>query len=121
MSDFAGYEFKVPVQPKFEPPAKPEKEQLSKLDVTLEDLVIQEKKGDNIDDPNAVTADDFRPKKKKSRGRYEDDDHSRNSSQPRYIRIHAPREAIEDLCNSLNVDTNGYYVKMEAVLTKRRQ
>ncbi|KAH0793546.1 hypothetical protein GPJ56_002593 [Histomonas meleagridis] len=113
MSDFTGYEFKVPYQPKFEPHVKPEKEQPSKLDISLEELVIQEKKGGIIDDPNSVTADDFKPKKKNRSD-------SRSGKETKYVQIHIPREALEDLCKSLELDTNGYYVKMEAVLKRRK-
>ncbi|OHT17163.1 hypothetical protein TRFO_41274 [Tritrichomonas foetus] len=67
-------------------------------------------------------SDGKRKRKEISSSDYSSDDDGyklKGDRRVQYVDLHVPREEINKLCKSLNVDTNGYYVKMEAVLTKR--
>ena len=95
---------------KFSPPVKTkEDERKQKIDSSLEDIIYQKKK--KTDDQDEWRGGDD----------YDDDYKLRDDKNVHYVTLHLPRSEIQKICDSLNIDTKGYYVKMEAVLTKRNR
>lgn len=115
MSDFEGYEYVQGTKYKYVPPVKTEEEEnKKKIDASLEEIIYQNnhKNKKRTEDNRNVWHDD------------DDDDFDdgyrlRDDKRVHYVTLHLPRNEIQKICDSLNIDTKGYFVRMEAVMTKR--
>ena len=103
MEGFSRFEFKMPSQQNIPKKEKEEPTTQSKLDISLEEIALNEKKKES--DSNKVTADDFKPTKKV------------NNKRKRYVHLMVPHQELMDLCNDMKINTKGYHVSLEAVIT----
>lgn len=113
MSEFEGFDYVHPL--KYIPPVKSkDDERNEKIDATLEDIIYEKNhknKKRTDDDRDSWHGDD-----------YDDDDDGyrlKDDRRVHYITLHLPRSEIKKICEYQNIDTRGYFVKVEAVLTKR--
>lgn len=103
MSEHEGLTYFDATKPVFNKPVKTDEEtKHANIDRSLEDLIYEQKQSKR---PKKPIED--RPKRS-----------SRSERQVKHVTLRVPRTEITKLCESLNLNTDGYYVQVEAVLTK---
>jgi hypothetical protein len=100
---FGGFEFTYtkPAASQVKPAADEAKS--TKVDVSLDDLVAKSVKSDR--------------EARQERGRRSSRQDSDRRPKQRVIDLHLPRDMVNQLCADLGIDTKGYFVRVEAVLT----
>ncbi|KAK8887364.1 hypothetical protein M9Y10_038404 [Tritrichomonas musculus] len=112
MSNFEGFEYNQSKKLEYIPPVKSaEDERISKIDNTLEEVIYNNKHKNKRQTEDQ--SDEWHG------GDYDYDYRLKDDRRVHYVTLRVPRNEIEKLCSSLNINTKGYFVKMEAVLTKR--
>ena len=102
---FEGFEFTVRKKREYVAEGA-EGEQTASVDKSLDELVNEKRK----------------PKKEKGKGWSHDssDDDDGDSPRRRIVNLHLPRELIEQIAERAGVSVKGHYVKVEAVVTRRK-
>ena len=112
MGDFEGFEFRDVERPKYVPSDKKgqddENQKKREVGKSLEEIIYESRKSKEASKKSNKDDDSRRSNRTKKSGL---------PGGKKKVVIHVPRSEIQNLCKSLNIDTKGYYVKLEAVFS----